>query len=58
MTMRKPLRTKCIAGAEEILRIHGVGSEETEFRRGERSKEKIDAIIADIQTANSENDYT
>ena len=58
MSKRKYREPTAYQVAEEILRIHGVGSEEAEFRRGERSKEKIDAIIADIQAANGENDYT
>ena len=34
--------------AEQVLRRHGVEDERKELFKGERSKEKIDAIIRDI----------
>ena len=40
--------------AEHILQIHSIPDERTAIFQGNRPKEKIDAIIRDIQDANAE----
>lgn len=39
--------------AEEILRRHGIGDEETEIAKGPRAKAKIDAIVRAVVAAKS-----
>lgn len=46
--------TPAMRRAEKVLEKHGVPDERAAYNQGERSKAKIDAIIADVQKANAE----
>lgn len=39
--------------AERVLAIHGIPNESESLRQGERPRQKINAIIRDIQAANA-----
>ena len=49
-----PKDSQTLQRVEEVFRRHAVENERMSYNLGDRPKEKIDAIIRDIQAANAE----
>ena len=54
MSSGRSTLTDAMVRAEHILQIHSIPDERTAIFQGNRPKEKIDAIIRDIQDANAD----